>query len=633
MATISNSFEVDGIAKNGAAARLYSSGAPFATNPPIKGTAFPASGQVGSEVTTGTTHGGDGQYRFTGVGAGNYFVGVSFNGTIVWDSYSVQSDVVTTVKTYGAIGDGITNDTAAVQAALNDTAVGEVLFPPGVYLCGNLTINSRQRLKLRGSGGYIQWTGTATGSNQIGLQLTGTNIDIQIQGLYFLGNSIAADGHAGVWSITNPSIQDVRIVGCRFENLARGVKIGLTVATGGALKSLTVENCEFLSTRGTPAGQGEAFFLDDDSAGLAGVRIIGNRFDNSHKYDVHVARGNDIQIIGNTFTSHRSTTSNGTQVPSVRLTKCQHVQVIGNEFVEPRDGSIEVVSQAGVTTRNVQVIGNTFNQTVNAVHDIIIGTANPAVDGFPDTVSVTGNSHETTSVNVGGLKVFSGKFITIGQNNIRRRNINTAGPHGLIVLVGSGESGGTSNYNDDIHCDGNVLTGTISGGGVLAGFDLQTALCTAGSKLSFTDNRVSGGNEFISGAAITNPNIHISGAELDGLTVATATAFGAVFSTQLIPFAPVTVITSGASPYTLLGADYILIADSSGGAITVAPPTAVGRKGRTYFVTRQGANTVTVDPAGAETIGGAATYALGLDGAAVQFVSDGVNWRLFGTGV
>ena len=50
------------------------------------------------------------------------------------------------VKDFGAVGDGVTNDTAAVQRAID--AGGTVVFPPGTYLCGTLYLKSHGGLKL-----------------------------------------------------------------------------------------------------------------------------------------------------------------------------------------------------------------------------------------------------------------------------------------------------------------------------------------------------------------------------------------------------------------------------------------------------------------------------------------------------
>jgi hypothetical protein len=56
------------------------------------------------------------------------------------------------VKSYGAIGDGVTNDTVAIQAALAAVPAsgGEVVFPPGTYLASGLIL--KNNVTLRGAG-------------------------------------------------------------------------------------------------------------------------------------------------------------------------------------------------------------------------------------------------------------------------------------------------------------------------------------------------------------------------------------------------------------------------------------------------------------------------------------------------
>lgn len=58
-------------------------------------------------------------------------------------------DDFVSVKRYGAIGNGITDDTGAIQAAINANG-GRVYFPPGTYLYSTLTGN----LQLQGAGKF-----------------------------------------------------------------------------------------------------------------------------------------------------------------------------------------------------------------------------------------------------------------------------------------------------------------------------------------------------------------------------------------------------------------------------------------------------------------------------------------------
>ena len=53
---------------------------------------------------------------------------------------ALANDIVS-VKDFGAVGDGVTDDTAAIQAAL-DTG-SNVTFPKGSFLCGEVAINTR----------------------------------------------------------------------------------------------------------------------------------------------------------------------------------------------------------------------------------------------------------------------------------------------------------------------------------------------------------------------------------------------------------------------------------------------------------------------------------------------------------
>ena len=53
------------------------------------------------------------------------------------------------ITAYGAVGDGLTDSTAAIQKALDDAAAveGKVIVPPGKYRTGRLKMGVRTRLE------------------------------------------------------------------------------------------------------------------------------------------------------------------------------------------------------------------------------------------------------------------------------------------------------------------------------------------------------------------------------------------------------------------------------------------------------------------------------------------------------
>ena len=74
----------------------------------------------------------------------------------------------------------------------------------------------------------------------------------------------------------------------------------------------------------------------------------------------------------------------------------------------------------------------------------------------------------------------------------------------------------------------------------------------------------------------------------------------------------------------------LTLVDTAGGAVTITLPTAVGVTGRTYTVKKISAdvNAVTVNTTGGQTIDGVASIAFRIPQTSLDFVSDGINWRI-----
>jgi len=136
------------------------------------------------------------------------------------------------VKDFGAVGDGVTDDTAAIQAA-DAAATGSVLFPAGTYKA-TASISKRLGISWVGDGGIqgaqspqqaktkIVFEGPTSG-NAITIDGTSPSVgeaNLFIRGIHFQAQGASQDLITGIYV----GVKVCQIDACSFTNFATGIK-------------------------------------------------------------------------------------------------------------------------------------------------------------------------------------------------------------------------------------------------------------------------------------------------------------------------------------------------------------------------------------------------------------------------
>jgi len=152
------------------------------------------------------------------------------------------------VKDFGATGDGSTDDTAAIQAAIDEAAGGGVFVPNGTYIVSNIGKLNAAGLVLIGESQYNTVFKAKSGMTGSILSNTnsaaGTTAFHQIESIFFNLNA------QNVTAIDLSSVNNARIVNCYFKGgtdfasaTGTGVKFAAPIDVGSYSNSIM--DCAF----------------------------------------------------------------------------------------------------------------------------------------------------------------------------------------------------------------------------------------------------------------------------------------------------------------------------------------------------------------------------------------------------
>lgn len=122
-----------------------------------------------------------------------------------------KGDLFTNVKDFGAIGDGVADDTAAIQAAINDTTHNKVYLPSGTYnISSPLYLSSRK--SIFGDADRITTIRKTTTTPGAGSNVSPTSAVVDS----YVKNAIIIIRNTGGSYVYDASISDMRLIGLDF---------------------------------------------------------------------------------------------------------------------------------------------------------------------------------------------------------------------------------------------------------------------------------------------------------------------------------------------------------------------------------------------------------------------------------
>jgi hypothetical protein len=233
-------------------------------------------GKIYRILTVGTTN-------FTLIGAINNTIGTHFIATGVGSgtgtaelSQTVETKLrqYVSVKDFGAVGDGVTNDLAAFVAAV--AASNAVYVPPGTYLCnGGFNLKSNFKLYGDGSGSIIKW-----GAN-FSVILINNMSNVTVEDLLIDGGGQTTNiytgvrGGAGVEIERSTNIKINRVIAQNmgivnqadpfgvpptYDGLYSGFGFIVSARTG-PVSNVRITNCTALRIAGTGYQKGDGFYV------------------------------------------------------------------------------------------------------------------------------------------------------------------------------------------------------------------------------------------------------------------------------------------------------------------------------------------------------------------------------------
>ncbi|HVM93411.1 MAG TPA: glycosyl hydrolase family 28-related protein [Terriglobales bacterium] len=416
--------------------------------------------KVGSTIAVGTPGSGTVTDASVAANAGIQSSKLSYNeggaGAVTRTVQSRLRDIVS-IKDFGAKGDGTTDDTAAIQAAMNSlSSGGELYVPVGTYIVNPsgssvLTWSMSEPLRVTGAGAGASILQTNSTANASILNATAGTIELSDIGLY--GPVTAAS--AGTLLTTAVDHKFTRVDFCRyFHGFSGTANVGL------------LDGCHF----------GTEFINGPISTSSVGAVV--NGYAGGINFTNCIAYVPSAPVI--------------TPAAGINVISCGACQISNSNIIR-QGANVLVNPQSGQTVSSLQ-ISNTYLDSAQTYNLWIApGTGGSVVRTFLDQVECSSSAQDGININ-GNNGTVDGVEITALQTNFCAGNgITVVGANAKNIDVNGGEAVGNVGSGISVNSGASVRgKGVFSGSGYGGGGNADGFFCDGSSTIVLKNCTASG---------------------------------------------------------------------------------------------------------------------------------------------
>lgn len=279
---------------------------------------------------------------------------------------------VINVKEFGAKGDGVSDDTAAIQAAIKAATTGTTIsFPSGTYLVSNFRVRSRSGLSFVGNGR------TSVIKQKSGAERTATfdgSTDIVISKLAFDANGKDSFGGVAFYAVRRVRIEDNWFWDSNPKPVQRNDRYSIVFARGASVSQDVRIINNVIEDLQMEVDHSQGVVIDQNTVKravqTAGIGIFSVR-DNSVAEDYQITNNTVIDPFGAGFVV-------GIDPPTDRHCIFRRILIANNQLIQSKTNAYGI--RIGTGNNSTMTTGNVFEDITIKDNYIRVDAAAPRPD-------------------------------------------------------------------------------------------------------------------------------------------------------------------------------------------------------------------------------------------------------------